>query len=81
LPALVEWLVRLAPSGVVEFAAKDDPQVQRMLSLRRDVFPDYSLADFLAQLGRHAGIVETMTLDPSGRTLIWFDACRRDPAP
>lgn len=74
LPAVVDWLVRLAPTGVVEFAGKDDAQVQRMLSLRKDIFTDYSLESFLAAVKARARIVETQTLSPSGRTLVWFDA-------
>ncbi|MEN8196726.1 MAG: class I SAM-dependent methyltransferase, partial [Pseudomonadota bacterium] len=74
LPAMVDWLVRLAPTGVVEFADKDDPQVQRMLSLRKDIFPDYGLESFLAAVKTRARVVETQTLNPSGRTLVWFDA-------
>jgi ribosomal protein L11 methylase PrmA len=74
LPAVVDWLVRLAPTGVVEFADKDDPQVRRMLSLRKDIFPDYGLESFLAAVKTRAWVVETQTLNPSGRTLVWFDA-------
>ena len=73
LAKAVDWLTRLAPSGVIEFVDKDDPQVQRMLSLRRDIFPDYNLSSFLAALRCHARIVEQKTLHPTGRTLIWYD--------
>ncbi len=74
LPAVIDWLVRLAPAGIVEFAGKDDAQVRRMLSLRRDIFPDYRLECFLAEVKKRARIVETQTLSPSGRTLVWFEA-------
>lgn len=74
LPAVVDWLVRLAPTGIVEFADKDDFQVRRMLSLRKDIFPDYTLESFLTAVKTRARIVETQTLSPSGRTLVWFDA-------
>jgi len=66
-------LTGLGRSGVVEFVEKDDPQVKRMLSLREDIFPDYSLAAFLAAIESHARIVERQTLQPTGRTLIWYD--------
>ncbi len=74
LPAIVDFLVRLAPAGIVEFADKSDTQVQCMLSLRRDVFPDYGLPAFLEALQARARVVETESLQPSGRTLVWFDA-------
>ena len=74
LPAAIDWLMRIAPTGVVEFADKDDVQVQRMLAQRQDIFPDYSLESFLAEVGKRARIVETARLEPSRRTLVWFDA-------
>lgn len=77
LSAAIDWLMRTAPTGIVEFAGKDDPQVQRMLAQREDIFPDYALESFLAEVGERAEIVETVRLEPSGRTLVWFDARSR----
>jgi ribosomal protein L11 methylase PrmA len=73
LSQVVAWLVGLAPAGVIEFIPKSDPMVQRLLSLREDIFPDYSLDKFSLELARNAGIVKTVSLSPDGRTLFWYE--------
>jgi ribosomal protein L11 methylase PrmA len=73
LGQIVDWLVRLAPAGVVEFIPKTDPMVQRLLSLREDIFPNYSLDNFSLELARNACIVRTAQLSPNGRTLFWYE--------
>ena len=72
LPRAVAWLASLAPSGVVEFVPKPDPMVQRMLSQREDIFPDYHIDTFRQALGRHARIVREETVSVSGRTLFEY---------
>jgi len=52
LPQVVAWLCGLAPKGVIEFVRKDDPTVQQMLSLREDIFPDYTEEAFATALQR-----------------------------
>ena len=42
LSQVVEWLVSLAPNGVVEFVPKGDAMVQELLRLREDIFHDYA---------------------------------------
>ena len=70
---LAEWLIGLAPTGVVEFVPKSDPMVVEMLAHRRDVFPGWDLANFRQQLGRHARIVRESPLPESDRLLFWYD--------
>ncbi len=74
LAAIVAWLVELAPCGVVEFVGKADSQVQGMLGLRDDIFPNYTLEGFLALLRARAKVVERLSLSPGGRELVWYDA-------
>ena len=73
LDQVVDWLVRLAPRGVVEFVPKDDPTIQRMLALRDDVFDQYTPERFEALLVRGARIVRKDLVSSTGRTLYWFD--------
>ncbi|MGI9332089.1 MAG: class I SAM-dependent methyltransferase [Gammaproteobacteria bacterium] len=73
LERLVDWLVQLAPRGVVEFVPKSDPMVQTLLRLREDVFDDYSEATFAAALERRSAIVRQETVSASGRRLYWYD--------
>jgi ribosomal protein L11 methylase PrmA len=70
---VLAWLVSLAPTGLVEFVPRNDPRVQEMLSLREDVFEDYSEAAFFDGLRSQARIVRTETVSATGRTLAWFD--------
>lgn len=73
LDRLVDWLVGLAPSGVVEFVTKDDPTVQKMLQLREDIFSTYATETFVAALNRRTRIVKTLNVSNTGRQLFWYD--------
>lgn len=70
--ALLEWLVSLAPRGVVEFVPKEDPMVKRMLALRDDVFHDYDEEHFLEYLRELSEITRIERLDTSGRLIIAY---------
>lgn len=72
LDMATEWLVSLAPRGVIEFPHKSDPMVQTLLSQRADIFPDYGNAQFAALLGSKARIVKQTDVLPT-RTLYWYD--------
>lgn len=68
----VNWLVDLAPNGLIEFVPKQDPMVQELLSLREDVFPDYTYDVFCAALSERAEIKESEIINTHGRRLVWF---------
>jgi ribosomal protein L11 methylase PrmA len=69
LPMLFDWIVDLADCGVVEFVPKGDPTVQRMLSLREDIFDQYTQAEFESELAKRAAIEKREVVSSSGRTL------------
>ena len=69
----VGWIVDMAPQGVIEFPPKSDPMVQRLLSQREDIFPDYNEQAFRAALARRARIVRETHLSENGRLLVWYD--------
>ena len=69
LAAGIAW----ADKGVVEFVEKSDPRIQRMLTLREDIFDDYDRAAFEAALSAGARIVEAETVSETGRRLYWYD--------
>jgi len=77
LDQLVAWLVSLAPQGVIEFVPKSDPQTQRLLALREDIFDDYTQENFENLLRREAKVFATETVPESGRVLYWFDSSIR----
>jgi len=72
LDMALEWLLSLAPSGVIEFPHKDDPMVQLLLAQRSDIFPDYHNEAFEALLSRRARIVKSTDVLPT-RTLYWYE--------
>lgn len=70
----VEWLVSLAPAGVIEFVPKADPMVQRLLTLREDIFPGYTAEGFLSALARHATVTAQSQVTPEGRLLVGYQS-------
>jgi ribosomal protein L11 methylase PrmA len=68
----VEWLVSLAPAGVIEFVPKADPMVQRLLALREDIFPDYTRERFLELLAQRAKVTAQAQVTAEGRLLVSY---------
>ena len=73
LEQVVGWLIALAPSGVLEFVDKSDPQVERMLALRDDIFRDYRKEAFLAAVSAHARIIRSQALPSGSRLLVHYE--------
>ena len=73
LDMVLEWIIAMAPVGIIEFPPKSDPMVQRLLANREDIFPDYNEAYFLQEIGKRARTVESTHLSDDGRLLVWFD--------
>lgn len=73
LPDVVDWLVGMAPQGVIEFVPKDDPMIQRMLMLRDDIFDGYSYELFRDHLKTHARIVREQRVSQSDRRVVWYE--------
>lgn len=73
LDMALDWLVAMAPVGIIEFPPKSDPMVQKLLSQRDDIFPDYNEETLLGLLGQRARIVRTEHLSENGRLLVWYD--------
>src|SRR5690606_25013349 len=59
LDMALDWLISLAPVGVIEFPSKQDQMVQRLLRQREDIFPDYEESNFLNLLGSKAKIIRS----------------------
>lgn len=72
LNQIVDWLLDLAPQGLIEFVPKEDPLLQEMLQLRADIFVDYTLDHFLGYLRQRGKIIEVVPLKNSKRCLIWY---------
>jgi ribosomal protein L11 methylase PrmA len=73
LDMALDWLIGMAPTGVIEFPSKSDPMVQCLLSQREDIFPNYDEANFIAKVSERARIVKSEHLSEGGRLLVWYD--------
>ncbi len=73
LKQVVEWLINIAPQGIIEFVPKSDPTVQKMLAVREDIFPDYHVEEFEKQIKSRAKIVKKQIVPDSDRCLFWYE--------
>ncbi|MEE9596341.1 MAG: class I SAM-dependent methyltransferase [Acidiferrobacterales bacterium] len=69
---VVDWLVSIAPTGIIEFVQKSDPMVQTLLRLREDIFDDYNEQSFVSALEARATIVKSVAVSAAERRLYWF---------
>lgn len=78
LTMIVEFLSRLARELVVEFVPKDDPQAQRLLTSREDIFDNYDRPAFESALESCFFVLGTYEVGVSGR-VIYRARRRHDP--
>jgi ribosomal protein L11 methylase PrmA len=69
LPMVLELFARMSPWAIVEFVPKEDPMVRRLLSTRKDVFPDYTLEGFREAAASRWDVVTETPIEESPRTL------------
>jgi hypothetical protein len=69
LASIVGQLFDIAPEGVIEWVDKDDSMVGRMLSLRLDVYDDYTWPAFESIVGARAEIVSCQPTHDGRRRL------------
>jgi ribosomal protein L11 methylase PrmA len=73
LDGVAAMLARLGKAVIVEWVPKSDPQAQRLLSAREDIFEKYEEGEFVAAFAR-AGLKDVLRepVRDSGRTLHLF---------
>lgn len=69
---VLDWLVGLAPKGVIEFVPKDDPMAAQLLTWKPHVAPDYDRATVAKLLGARARIEREEVVTSSGRVLFAY---------
>lgn len=74
LPMIAAFFRRAAEHLVIEFVPKEDSQVQRLLSGREDIFPDYHQEGFEAAFQREFTIERRVAIEGTKRTLYWMRA-------
>lgn len=72
LEMFAQFLRAVAPCGVVEWVAKEDPMVQTLLKNRQDIFPDYTWQHFEACLTKHFKIQKNQDVNRGTRKLVWL---------
>ncbi len=80
LPRIADWLARVARHLIIEFVPKADPQTQRLLTSRQDVFAKYTQPEFEREFERRFRVVATEPITGTQRTLYWMTTreCERD---
>lgn len=73
LSQAVDWLVALAPTGVIEFVPRTDPMVHGMLAARSDPFEAYTEEHFRYLLARRAVVVRSQRISETGRTVFQYE--------
>ncbi len=69
LEKIAEFFERICTWLIVEFVPKSDSQVQRLLSARQDVFPDYTQQVFEDMFGKRFTTQSSVKIRESERTL------------
>lgn len=69
LNKIADFFNRICNSLIIEFIPKSDSQVQRLLSTRKDIFPDYTQQIFESEFNRYFTIQHSVKIRDSERTL------------
>lgn len=69
LEQVAEFLSTLGRQLVIEFVPKSDSQVQRLLAMRQDIFPQYTPEGFEAAFARHFQIEQREEVRDASRIL------------
>jgi ribosomal protein L11 methylase PrmA len=74
LVRIAEFFARCGPRLIVEFIPKEDSQVRRMLSTRKDIFPEYTRAGFEAAFEKIFRISDSAPIPESARILYLMES-------
>jgi len=66
---IANFFSQVCKSLIIEFVPKDDSQVQRLLSTREDIFPEYTQQDFEIEFKKYFTINNIENIKDSKRTM------------
>ena len=72
LDKVIEFLINIAPRGLIEFVPKEDYTIKKMLSLKGDIFKDYSEDNFRDILSKTSKIESEKIVSASGRKIFEY---------
>lgn len=58
LKEAIDWILKFGKKGLIEFVSKEDTTIQKMLSLKGDIFLDYDRNNFESLLIQKANIIK-----------------------
>ena len=73
MAGLAKFFADLATYVLIEFVPKSDPQVQRLLAFREDIFEDYNHRNFEDQFGKYFSLHRKEPIGGSERILYLFE--------
>lgn len=76
-PLLAEYFSLLAKTLIIEFVPKDDPQTQRLLESRKDIFSKYTRIEFERVFKGYFDILQIKKIPDSSRVLYLMKRCER----
>ena len=71
---IARFLGEICHTLIIEFVPKSDSQVQRLLSTREDIFPEYHQESFEVEFSKIFSIEHRETIRDTGRTLYLMEA-------
>jgi ribosomal protein L11 methylase PrmA len=74
LEMVAGFLRRLGNRLLIEFVPKSDPQTQRLLASRKDIFPGYHQAGFESAFGTYFRIMDRSSVEDSDRVIYLMEA-------
>jgi len=69
LSRIAAFFARISENVIIEFVPKEDSQVQRLLSSRKDIFNDYTRQGFEDAFGRYFSIKQASGVKDTTRVL------------
>ena len=73
LENLIDWLLDIAPKGLIEFVPKEDETIKIMLSFRKDIFDEYTEDNFKKILLKKAKIIKINNIENSLRKIYEYE--------
>ncbi len=68
------WMASLGRTLIIEYVPKTDPQAQRLLVSRKDVFADYNRDAFEGQFTKYFSVLKRVEIPDTGRTLYLMES-------
>jgi hypothetical protein len=78
LSSVAEYFHTLGKALIIEFVPKGDPQVQRLLLNREDIFDKYDQASFERAFERYYEVLESASVGTDGRVLYLMQSRRQE---